>query len=382
VVPAASRYLFAWAADADKQDSDFLAVIDVAPRSPTYASVVSTLPVGAKGTVPHHTNYEMPSDGMLWANGFASGQTFRFDLHDPKRPRFLASFGDAPPFSHPHSYARLANGHVIATFQHRTDGGHGETGGIVEFDTDGTVLRAAPAAAPAIDPGIRPYSLLVLPDMDRIVTTSSDMHGETRSSAVQVWRLSDLKLLKTILLPPGSRGDEHAMSAEPRLLEDGRTVLVNTFTCGLYRLQDVAGENPGAAWIYSSPWTEKPYCSVPVVAGHFWLQPSGPEHAVISLDVSDPNHPREVSRLTLQPHEVPHWLGLEPRGNRVVITGYEQIESRLLLAVVDRTTGALRLDTSFKPRDAEQPGIDFNRERWPHGASGRAIPHGAVFNLP
>ena len=83
---AASRFLFAWAGDADKRESDFLAVIDVDPRSATYASVVKTLPVGATGTRPHHTNYEMPPDGMLWANGFDSGQTFRFDVRGLVRP--------------------------------------------------------------------------------------------------------------------------------------------------------------------------------------------------------------------------------------------------------------------------------------------------------
>jgi hypothetical protein len=377
-----SRFLVAWAGDADKHDSDFLAVIDVDPRSPRYASVVTTLPVGAIGTRPHHTNYEMPADGVLWANGFDSGQTFRFDLHDPASPRLLGSFGAIAPFSHPHSYARLANGHVLATFQHRVDRGQAETGGLVEFDADGRVLRSAQAAVPDIDPGVRPYSLAVIPALDRVVTTATDMHQEAHSSAVQIWRLSDLTLIKTILLPPGPRGNENAMTAEPRVLDDGRSVLVNTFTCGLYALEDLAGPAPRAEWIYSTPWQAPPYCAVPVVAGHFWIQTIGPEHAIISLDISDPRHPKEVSRLTLQPHEIPHWIALEPHGDRLVITGYEQIESRLLIARLDRTTGALTLDTTFKPRGADQPGVDFGREQWPHGPTGRAIPHGAVFIQP
>jgi hypothetical protein len=208
------------------------------------------------------------------------------------------------------------------------------------------------------------------------------MHQQARSRAVQVWRLSDLTLIQTILLPPGPRGDENAMTAEPRVLGDGRTVLVNTFTCGLYRVQGLAGDTPTAEWVYSTPWREPPYCAVPVVAGHFWLQTSGPEHSVMSLDISDPSHPREVGRLTLRPDEIPHWIALEPNGDRLVITGYGDIESRVLLAQLDRATGALRLDTTFKPRGAEQPGVDFGRERWPHGPTGRAIPHGAVFNRP
>ena len=117
-VSAASNFLFLWAADADKQESDFLAVIDVDPRSPTYATVVKTVPVGAKGTRPHHTEYQMPADGILWANGFDAGQTYLFDLRDPTHPGLLTSFGDVGPMSHPHSYSRLSNGHILATFQH------------------------------------------------------------------------------------------------------------------------------------------------------------------------------------------------------------------------------------------------------------------------
>jgi len=159
-------------------------------------------------------------------------------------------------------------------------------------------------------------------------------------------------------------------------------VLVNTFTCGLYRVQGLAGDAPTAEWVYSTPWHEPPYCAVPVVAGHFWLQTNGPEHAVITLDISDPGHPKETGRLTLRPDEIPHWIAREPNGDRVVITGYGAIESRVLLATLDRATGALRLDTTFTTTGAERPGVDFARERWPHGSTGRAIPHGAVFDRP
>ena len=76
----------------------------------------------------------------------------------------------------------------------------------------GRMVRAARAAVPAIDPGVRPYSLAVLPTLDRVVTTASDMHLESRSAAVQIWRLSDLTLLQTILLAPGRRGDEQQLS--------------------------------------------------------------------------------------------------------------------------------------------------------------------------
>src|SRR5687767_11808967 len=111
-----SRYLFVWAGDADKLESDFLAVVDVDRASPTYGEVIATLPVDAAGTMAHHTEYEMPAGGVLWANGFAAGQTYRFDLRDPRHPRLAGSLGDAGGFSHPHSYARLPGGNMLATF--------------------------------------------------------------------------------------------------------------------------------------------------------------------------------------------------------------------------------------------------------------------------
>jgi hypothetical protein len=89
-----------------------------------------------------------------------------------------------------------------------------------------------------------------------------------------------------------------------------------------------------------------------------------------------------VSRVTLGPDDVPHWIAIEPGGDRLVITGYAGIESRVLLARLDRRSGALTLDTSFKEPGATEPGVDFGRTLWPHGATGKAIPHGAVFSRP
>ena len=42
---AGSRFLVTWVGDSDSSDSDFLAVLDVLPGSPTLGRVVQTLPV-------------------------------------------------------------------------------------------------------------------------------------------------------------------------------------------------------------------------------------------------------------------------------------------------------------------------------------------------
>ena len=48
---ASSHYLFVWAGDADRRESDFLAVLDVDRQSPRYTEVIATLPIGAVGTL-------------------------------------------------------------------------------------------------------------------------------------------------------------------------------------------------------------------------------------------------------------------------------------------------------------------------------------------
>src|SRR5438445_12502533 len=45
-------YLLVWAADADRQNSDFLAVLDAEPTSPSYGKVLRTYPVASRGNEP------------------------------------------------------------------------------------------------------------------------------------------------------------------------------------------------------------------------------------------------------------------------------------------------------------------------------------------
>lgn len=384
-----SHYLYVWAGEMSgpawldktkgvRRGNDFLAVLDVAPESPRYGQLVKMLPVPQQAQMPHHTNYQMPVDGMLFANDFDADKTFIFNLKDPLHPKLKASFGDAGPYTHPHSFVLLPDGNTLATFQQK-GGDDSAAGALVELDPEGHVVRASAAADPKVDGFIRPYSLAVVPALDRVVTSSADMYKKGLSHAIQVWRLSDLKLLKTVRLPASDWTPLVGLnSAEPRVLADGRTVLVATFICGLYRVDGLAGMNPSATLVYDFGARG---CSVPVVAGHYWVETLQSSHRIVSLDVSDPSHPVEVGSLMLQPSDLPHWLALEPDGNRIVIGGYGGLFYRLLIAKVDMKTGALSLDEHFREPGAKQPGFNFDRD-WPDGWKGPAIPHGAVFSLP
>ena len=379
---APSDYLYAWTASADSTQPDFLAVIDVRPSADRYGRLVTTVPVPGRRNRPHHTEHEMPADGRLLANGFRSGQTFVFDMQDHARPRLDVQFGDVAGMMHPHSFLRLPNGNVLATFQMQHDSLGIAPGGLAELTDRGRLIRSVSANRPGVDRRIRPYSAVVIPKLDRIVSTTTDMDGDAAVQSVQLWRLSDLQPLATFDLPQGPRGDEASLTAEPRLLADGRTVLVSTFDCGLYLLHGLDGQAPSGQLVSSFPRKKDTDCAIPIVVGHFYLVTVPAWSAVVSLDISNPEAPREVSRVVLGAGDIPHWIALEPNHRRVVITGYGELSHRIVIATFDESTGQLALDARFHDDGATGPGMRMDNKTWPHGGQAAGIPHGTVFSTP
>jgi len=164
------------------------------------------------------------------------------------------------------------------------------------------------------------------------------------------------------------------------VLADGHTVLVSTFNCGLYLLHGIEGDAPSGELVSSFPRKDKTSCAIPIVVGHYYLVTVPAWSAVVSLDISNPSKPREVSRLTLGADDVPHWISLEPNQRRVVVTGYGAMKNRVVVAHFDPATGALSLDERFRDPNARAPGVSLAGQTWPHGGSAAAIPHGAVFS--
>jgi hypothetical protein len=330
-----SSYLFVWAGDAARKSTDFLAVIDANSSSPSYGRVVRTLPVDATATMPHHTEYEFPQGNMLMANGWATGRTFIFDLSNPLKPRLAGQFRDRAGYSFLHSTVRLPNGHVLATFQSHGEG-YAPGGGLLELDENGSVVRSASAVDPTVDKDlIWPYSLTLVPQLDLAVSSSTPMglpdwaklppgswsfekvHDQA-TAQVQVWRVSDLRLLSTVSLPLDSHGQHNKWPAEPRLLPDG-SVYVNTFSCGLFRMKDVNSARPSAELVYTFPGGESEHtmCSVPVVIGHYWIQTVAGLPGLIALDVTHPEKPVEVSRLTFdRQFPILDWIGVDGKVKR------------------------------------------------------------------
>lgn len=386
------HYLFAWAGDAEGRGEDFIAVIDADPASPRYGELLASAASGIVTHQVHHTEYWMPDSGHLFANDHRSGDTAIIDLTEPLEPRVLARFHDLAGFSHPHSFLRLPNGHVLASFQFEGTFSHaagshdnpnaedpaavrGVHGGIVEIDEGGRAVRAASTADPShADNPLMAYSLIPLPDLDRVLVTNSGMrHEDPNGSTFQMFRLSDLKLISTNAFDSGPGRYGEINPEEPRRGPDG-AVYVQTLGCGVERVSDLKSDRPQARLVYQFPGS---MCGVPSLVGHYWIQSVQILHAIVALDLTAAGSPREISRVVLDGQILPHWTGYDARTHRLAVSGYG--EARVFMLTFDPDTGALELDRSFHDRTG-RPGFDAGTRAWPHAWTGAAVVHGMVFS--
>ncbi|TFG51502.1 MAG: hypothetical protein E4H38_01455 [Gemmatimonadales bacterium] len=404
--PTAGSYLVAWTEDADREASDFLAVIDADRQSPGYGTVVASVPTGVTGTQPHHVEHAYTDGRSLFASSFGGNRMFRFGLDDPRHPQFLGEVHPPAELAYSHSFDRLPDGDVLATMQARDADDIGP-GGLVRFHDDGSVVAwASGATASVVDAEVRPDSLTALPALDRIVSGSALMplprwHSMTQAAFapvmagsaphnIQLWSLSGLKLLATASLEPPAgdfvprpacfedmaRCSPNLFPMDPRALEDGKTVMIETVTCGLYRVRSLEPESFGADFVYRFDGAG---CTVPLRIGHFWVQPAMYSARVLVLDLSDPSHHVEVSRHQFAEGATAPWLSYDERGHRIVVTHIGPAEQRIYLLDFDPATGAIALDEGFRDPGSDRPGVTFQRDAWPHGRTGPAVPHGTVF---
>ena len=373
------HYMFAWTGDTDRKGKDFLAVIDADPASPSYGNLVTSIATDQQTQYVHHTEYTMPASGMLFANDHDAGRTFIFDVRDPLHLKIETSFTDMAGYMHPHSFVRLPNGHVLATFQHmhhgHDDGHMASSGGLVEIDDQGNVIRASSSADSAFpDALLTPYGLVILPELDRVVSTNSSMHLEDifRGVTYQVWRLSDLKLLKTAYFDSGENRYGLISPEEPRLGPDG-SIFVQTLGCGIERISGIKSGEPRAQLVYNFPGN---WCGVPTIVGHYLIQSVPAVRGLIVLDITNAEKPVEVSRLKFSDTYQPHWTGWDAKTQRIVVTAKEP---RLFMVKLDQATGSLSLDGSFHDEQGKA-GFNFAERQWPQGWKGSGLPHGVVFS--
>ena len=395
-----SPYLLVFAGDADYADEDFLAVVDLRPGSATSGQVLTTTPLGLTGSMPHHMEYALPPPGeLLFMNAHHHEQTLLVDTSNPLKLQIVRRLAPPAPYRFTHDYTRLANGNRLVGFlrsegaspQPNDDLSPGGHGGIAEYSATGDLLRSASAAVDGYREPIRPYAFAPLPAADRVLTTSAKMMENFSADVVQVWRYSDFKLLHTIKVPPGATLDGTPLPGaakipfEPRLMRDG-SVLFNAYGCGLYRVTDIASEQPSVQHVYTIQVPEptgaddiRGACGIPVIAGNYWIMPVGRAHALVTLDISDPAHPREVARFDTAPDFNPHWLAADPASSRLVVGAELGGEQGMLILDLDQASGRLTAAAGIVSADGRPGYVNLAVNDWPHGATGPAWGHAALF---
>lgn len=198
------KVLYLFCVDADAQDNDFVAVIDVHPDSATFGTITHTLDLGSKGNETHHWGYT-DDRTRIWAGGLLSSRIWILDVAtDPARPRIERVLEDVPRMtglSAPHTYYALP-GRMLLSFLGSADGGL--PAGLAEFTNDGNFIRRIdlPADAPY------GYDVAIKPALNRMVTSSftprrnnqkpfAEMDLKDFGSELTVWDFKDRRPLQT-----------------------------------------------------------------------------------------------------------------------------------------------------------------------------------------
>ncbi len=305
-------YLVVWAGDADRQNSDFLAVLDADPTSPSYGKVLKTYPVRSRGNEPNAVNQTPRTDRRLFATGVLTNRTFVFDLRQPLGGRLL-HIDEAGPGRRvwaPQEVVSLPSGHVAVACSDpaRYRGEPREVvtsaGGLVELGADGQPVREVSAA----DPGVRgvlfaPAGATLVPAVGRVVTSSA-AHGYTATNraermpgiSVQVWSLEDLALVKTVALESGPRGEENLGPITARAAHRGPFVFVNTDVgSALYASDSVGTAEPIFRLVFDFGGGALGGGAALTPDDRFYVTALTGLNKLASLDVGDPWHPKPVS---------------------------------------------------------------------------------------
>lgn len=408
------RYLVVWAGDADRKQTDFLAVIDADPRSSGYGKLLRTIPVKSAGNEPQDLNSELRWDRKVFATGQRSGRTFVFDLRDPLSGGLIRV--DEPTgrqLAAPRAVATLPGGRVVVACADQA--GYtgdprevlGMPGGLRVLSNDGAFLRDLSAGG-GMARGfvIAPSGIAVRPNLNVVVTTNQ-AHGFTPTTrgdlmpgiTVQSWKLPALNVWQTIVLEAGPRGEENLGPRTPRFLRDRPFLYVNTHDGGaLYVSDSVHTETPAFKLAYDFGAGSLPAGAAVTPDDRWYVTALPGANKVVSMDLKDPWHPKPADDLAfdaspdgMQDRQGgPSALAMALDGVRVAVADYTvdspayvlDGDRRVYVLRLDRATGALRFDDQFRDEVTGEVGVDFNRDTWPHGKTGPARPAAVLFVSP
>jgi hypothetical protein len=409
-------YLVIWAGDADRNDSDFLAVVNANPSSRHYGKVIASVPVRSSGNEPQELNDGFRYDGRVFASGMLGNRVFVFDLRNPEAPK-LAAVADLDDRRYwaPRGIVSLPNGHVAVACPDRAH--HvglprevtGAPGGLVELDANGRVTREISAGSDDSRGYIVAPSGITAAPAARAVVTTSQAHGYAASArgepavgiTVQVWKGADLKLRRTIALEAGPRGEENLGPITARAMRKRPIAYVNTHEGGALYVSDSIGiDDTAFRFAFDFGAGSFPVGAAVTPDDRYYVTALSGRQQVVLLDLSDPLRPRLQSsvRLDRDPEPSakragrpraggPGGLAMASDGSRIAVANYtvdaptyrRDGDHRVYLLRLDVEEGQLRVDNAFRDETTDEVGIDFNRTKWPHGATGAARPRGLLF---
>ena len=335
-----SPHMLLLVGDQDEQDEDFITVIDVDPASSQRGQPIGSTPIGHKASMVHHMEYVAPPKGEpIFMNAHHHELSLIVDIDDPTNPKITESFQPPEDFRFPHDYARTDSGTRLVGFL-RSEGASpnlnektdpGNHGGIAEYSQTGELLRTASAAADGYSKAIRPYSFAQLPEIDRISVTSAPMMESSWADVVQIYRYSDFQLLHTLDLSVGVDHEGNRVEGlngagfGQHVLPDG-SIFLNSYGCNFYHLSAIESDNPQLKLVYSvetdpadDPGQIRGACGIPLLIGNYWVQPIGKKQQVVVLDIANPQSPKEVFQLDTPAGFALHWMGKDPKGNRLIM---------------------------------------------------------------
>jgi selenium-binding protein 1 len=161
--------LYVWTRDADHQDSDFLAVVDVAPGSASFGKIIATSPTGSANNEAHHFGYNADAS-RIFAAGLFSNRIFVYDVaSNPRHPRLIRTVDLGPTgYTGPHSVFAVPQG-VLLPMLGNAQGS--APGGLVLLDNGGNFVESYPRDRDD-GPPIYMYDVGVKPQMNRMITSS------------------------------------------------------------------------------------------------------------------------------------------------------------------------------------------------------------------
>ena len=193
--------LYVWTRDGDHKESDFIAVLDVDPKSASYGKVIATAPTNSAANEAHHFGYTAKADRIFGA-GMFSNKIFIYDVKGaPRSPKLIKTVDlDATGYSGPHTMYAVPEGVMIAMLGAVGGGG---PGALVLLDDDGNFKKAWPVSRPDGQPGYM-YDVGVKPEMNRMITSSwahpghvkAGDHPQHSGKDVVVWDWKTKKILQ------------------------------------------------------------------------------------------------------------------------------------------------------------------------------------------